>query len=183
MAKNKIKKKFNKLNSIAIVLIAILFSMSIGYCIWTDNQTIIGNFILKYKEPRLVDISVLEEDGYYITIDEGNKPIDAYELKKGTLVDNEDKIEVIGKLDTYNDLISIARKVNISFSFVNNTGYTLTSVEYEKLPKESNEDEFGYDTTISVPDNIAPGETATSTVSFKIKAITYPYKKDRNGEI
>lgn len=179
----KYKRKLNKTLSIAIVLIVILISMSIGYCIWTDSQIIVGNINVKYKEPRLVDISVLEEDGYYITIDEGNKPIDAYELKKGTLVDNEDKIEVIGKLDTYNDLISIARTVNISFSFVNNTGYTLTSVEYEKLPKESNEDEFGYDTTISVPDNIAPGETATSTVSFKIKAITYPYKKDRNGEI
>ena len=174
MAKYKIKKKFNKLNSIAIVLIAILFSMSIGYCIWTDNQIIKGIFKVRYVEPKIENIEIDDDNSFsdndqvYISKNEdmdlawASKKIDFKDSSIVKTVDaNTNRLDIIGNFDIDTGWSVSGRTVTYTFYIRNNNTEPMKQGTFEFLEKT-----IKYEPSFTIPEEIGVGQIGEFKISM-----------------
>jgi hypothetical protein len=182
MAKYKIKNKLNKLNSITICIIVILFSMTIGYSLWEDSQVITGTIKARYVEPKLENILFDDDTNFedtgitdknYISDDEdldiwGSDRID---FMNSTIVEtvnaNTNKIELIGNFDIETGWVTAGRTTTYTFYVKNNNPVPMTSGGYTFLEKT-----IKYEPTFTMPTEIAPGGYGEFKISMRMKGNT-----------
>ena len=176
MAKYKRKSKLNKTSSIVIILIFILISMSIGYCIWTDSQVVNGHIRFKYKETKIENIEFIDEngDGNYTTLEEDYDGL----IKESrldflnnyvtyTVDENTDKMEIVIEYGISRAWTVWGRWNYITFKFKNNNPEPMV-LQYNKFLEKT----IKYDSTLTAPEVINPGEIGEFTISMYMKGNT-----------
>ena len=177
MAKYKIKNKLNKLNSITICIIVILFSMTIGYSLWKDSQQIIGTIKPRYVEPKLENIQFDDDanfndgDQVYISKNEdkdlswGANKIDFLNSSIVETVNaNTNKIELIGNFDIDTAHVVSGRTVTYTFYVKNNNTVPMTAGGYSFIYKS-----IKYEPSFEMPTEIAPGGYGEFKISMYMK--------------
>ena len=129
MAKYRRKRKNNITVIFGILIISVLLFISVGYSLWTDTLSINGKVNLKYKEPKLEQITVNQTDGQYITRDE-DYMINALTVESSSVNNNENTIGVEAEVSMKSYTIT-ARDVTFSMSFVNNYSSTISNGKVE----------------------------------------------------
>ena len=176
MSKYRLKRRTNQTFVIAIVMISLLVSVSIGYSLWSDTIFIHVNSNLRYVEPKLENIEfVKDSDGDYVSRTED---IDLSAGSKVLTFNGDSLIETIDANTNRLDLsvnytvksswIVSGRTVYITFNFTNNNSVPLTLGSYELIEKT-----LDYSPTFTMPETIAVGETGHFETSFFMKGNGY----------
>lgn len=162
MSKYKRKIKISKSIIFGIIIISVILFTSIGYSLWKDYLYINVGVGMKYKEPKLENLTINKTDDRWVAKSEdyGVKALDFVK----TEIYNDDTLEIYGefKIPIW---VVVGRDVFLSFDFVNNNSVPLTSGTYELIDKS-----LGYDITFTVPETVEVGETATIEMMFYIRS-------------
>lgn len=164
MIKYRRKLKLNKTSTITIVLIFILIFINIGYCAWTDSQTVIGDIKAKYVENI---VFIADADGDYVSKTEdydlawGANPAFSF-VNSSVTTKNANNIDLYVEYNDAGYLIS-GRDVILTSNFTNNFDFAITAGTYSE-----SENTINYDYTVSIPETVEPGENATIITTIDI---------------
>lgn len=164
MAKYKRKHKINSVLMIGIAVIAILIFISVGYSLWSDTLNINGTANIKYKEPKLENITVNKSGDYYVATSE-DYFIKALIINSTELL-NDTTIQINAAI-SIKSYTTTSRNVVLTSTFVNNYDTTITNGNVEIL-----ENTTGMTVINSTTATVATGETATIQSNFKITSST-----------
>ena len=162
MAKYRRKRKNNITVIFGILIISVLLFISVGYSLWTDTLSINGKVNLKYKEPKLEQITVNQTDGQYITRDE-DYMINALTVESSSVNNNENTIGVEAEVSMKSYTIT-ARDVTFSMSFVNNYSSTISNGKVEVFENTTGRT---IDST-TITELVTSGGTANFSSTFKL---------------
>lgn len=176
MSKYRLKRKTNQTFVIAIVVISLLISVSIGYSLWSDTIFIQVKSNLRYVEPKLENIEfVKNSDDQYVTRREdydlswANRALHFVENSLTETVDeNTNKLDLAVKYEVESTWTVSGRTAYFTFDFINNNSVPLTLGSYELI-----EQTLDYDPTFTMPETIAVGETGQFKISFFMKGNGY----------
>lgn len=177
MAKYKIKRKVNKISSITITLILVLFSISIGFSLWTDRQIVIGNVKARYIEPKLENIQIDDDNSFsdndevYVSKNEdkdlawgGNKIVFMNSSIVNTVNANTNRLDIIGNFDIDTGHSVSGRTVTYTFYVKNNNKIAMTSGGSQFLEKT-----IKYEPSFTMPETIGVGEIGEFKISMYMK--------------
>ena len=162
MAKYRRKRKNNITVIFGILIISVLLFISVGYSLWTDTLSINGKVNLKYKEPKLEQITVNQTDGQYIARDE-DYIINALTVESSSVNNNENTIGVEAEVSMKSYTLT-ARDVTFSMSFVNNYSSTISNGKVEVFENTTGQT---IDST-TITELVTSGGTASFSSTFNL---------------
>lgn len=193
MSKYRLKRKTNQTFVIAIVMISLLVSVSIGYSLWSDTLFIHVKSNLRYVEPKLENIEFTRDDVGDCIFRTEKSDVNLGKclyLNEDTLTEtvdaNTNRLDLYVEYNTDNQRwMATDTNVTLTFYFTNNNNVPLTLGTYELL-----EQTLAYSPTFTMPETIGVGETGTFETKFEITAHSklkigkYVYKiKYQVGEV